>query len=115
VASTWPPTEPKPDREEIASMSTDSVSKAPRRDQAAEDQVRVAYGAVPLVLEGLSADDPIRTDVRDRARSLLLESGYLTSQELDTLTVKDAIAAVLRRIRAETRGTAQALGQTPRP
>jgi hypothetical protein len=96
-------------------MTRDRMSPASRESQAAEDQVRVAYGAVPLVLEGLSADDPIRTDVRDRARSLLLESGYLTSRELDTLTVKDAIAAVLRRLRAETGGTAQALGQTPRP
>jgi hypothetical protein len=83
-----------------------------RRKQAAEDQVRVAYGAVPVILEALPADDPFRTAIRERARSLLVALGYLTAEELGTLPVKDAIAAALRRFRDETGRTDQE--RTPR-
>jgi hypothetical protein len=79
--------------------------------RAAEDQVRVAYGAVPVILGALPADHPFRTAIRDRARSFLVESGYLTAEELDTLPVKDAIAAALRRYRAEIRRTNRERGR----
>lgn len=79
----------------------DMNAMALRRKQAAEDQVRVAYGAVPVILAGLPIDHPVRTAIRDRARSLLVERGYLTPEELGALPVKDAIAAALRRFRGE--------------
>ena len=56
-------------------MSEDRMTLVFRRKQAARDQVRIAYGAVPVILEGLPADDPFRAAIRDRARSLLVERG----------------------------------------
>src|SRR4051794_9850155 len=75
-------------------MSEDRKTLVLRRKQAASDQVRIAYGAVPVILEGLPADDPYRAAVRNRARSLLVERGCLTMEELGSLPVKDAIAKV---------------------
>jgi hypothetical protein len=72
-----------------------------RRTQAARDQVRVAYGAVPAILEVLAADDPFRVAIRERARSLLVAWGYLTSEDLGTLPVQTAITTALRRCRHE--------------
>jgi hypothetical protein len=79
----------------------DTIAMALRRKQAAEDQVRVAYGAVPAILEALPLDHPVRTAIRDRARALLVEWGYLSAEELGTLPIKDANAAVQRRYHAE--------------
>lgn len=79
----------------------DTITMALRRKQAAADQVRIAYGAVPAILEELPLDHPVRTAIRDRARALLVEWGYLTAEELDALPVKDAIAAIQRRFHAE--------------
>ncbi len=41
-------------------MSDDGMTVGVRRTQAARDQVRIAYGAVPEILEVLPADDPFR-------------------------------------------------------
>lgn len=68
-----------------------------QRRQVARDQVRVAYGALPVSLENLAADDPFLAEIRERARSWLIEQGYLTAEQLATLPVKDAITAVMRR------------------
>jgi hypothetical protein len=83
-----------------------------RHKQLVRDQVRVAYGAVPISLEALPADDPIRAAIRDRSRSLLVALGYLTWEGLGTLPVKDAIATALRRCRDELGRTDQ--GRAPR-
>lgn len=95
-------------------MTEDTITMALRRQQAAEDQVRIAYGAVPVILEGLPIDHPVRTAIRDRARSLLVQRGYLTAEELGALPVKDAIAAVLRRFRGEIGRADPGVGRAPR-
>ena len=94
-------------------MSEDRKSLVFRRKQAARDQVRIAYGEVPVILEGLPANDPFRAAIRNRARSLLVEHGYLTADELGTLPVKDAITTALGRCRDEIGRTDQ--GRAPRP
>lgn len=81
-------------------MRDDRGSLAQQYRLAVRDQVRVAYGAVPVILEGLSADDPFRTMIRDRARSWLVKSGALAVEELDTVPLTDAITTALRRLRA---------------
>jgi len=96
---TRPPIGIRSDPPEITVVPDNTKSIAGLRRQAARDQVRVAYGAVPVVLEGLPAGDPFRTAIRDRARSLLVEMHALTAQELDTLPIEDAIATALRRLR----------------
>ena len=78
-------------------MTEDRMTMARRRRQTVEDQVRIAYGAVPVILKGIPIDHPVRTTIRDRARVLIVEWGYLTAEELRTLSVKDAIVAALRR------------------
>ena len=83
-------------------MNEDMMTMALRRREAARDQVRVAYGAVPVILEGFPESDPVRVTIRERARSMLVDQGYLTGEDLDTLPVKDAITAVLKRLRDET-------------
>lgn len=72
-----------------------------RTRQAVRDQVRVTYGAVPISLEDLPADDPIRAAIRDQARSLLVERGYLSDEELRTFPVQTTIVAALHRWRDE--------------
>ena len=74
---------------------------AHRRRQAARDQVRVAYGAVPVILEGFPESDPVRVKIRERARAMLVEQGYLTAEEVDTLPAKAAITTVLNRLRGK--------------
>ncbi len=78
-------------------MIREARTIANQRRQVARDQVRVAYGALPVILESLAADDPFRAEIRERARLWLIEQGYLTAEELATLHVKDAIAMVRRR------------------
>jgi hypothetical protein len=107
-------------------VTEDRMTMARRRRQTVEDQVRVAYGAVPVILKGIPIEHPVRTTIRDRARVLIVEWGYLTAEELGTLSVKDAIAAALRRLRGEigradrvrggaTRSPAVPLVDTPAP
>jgi hypothetical protein len=97
----------------ITVKSEDRMTLGFRRKQAVRDQVRIAYGAVPVILEGLQADDPFRAAIRERARPLLVAWGYLTTEELGTLTVKDAIATALRRCHDEIDRTDW--GPAPRP
>jgi hypothetical protein len=105
--------------EGVTTMNEDTMPMVLRRKQsarrqAAEDQVRIAYGAVPVILEGLPPDHPVRTTIRDRARVLLVELGYLTEEELRTLPVKDAIVAALRQFRDEIARTDRVRGGAPR-
>jgi hypothetical protein len=81
-------------------MNEDMMT-ALRRRQMAQEQVRVAYGAVPAILQGFSESDPIRVQIRESARVMLVDWGYLTTEELDSLPVKDAIGAVLNRLCGE--------------
>src|SRR3954465_11425524 len=94
-------------------MSEDRKTLVFRHNQAARDQVRIAYGAVPTILEGIPVDDPFRAAIRNRARSLLVDLGCLTLEELGTLPVKDAITTALRRCRDETGRTDQGRGPQP--
>src|SRR3954470_877310 len=103
-----------PTMRRITVMSEDRKTVVFRRKQAARDQVRIAYGAVPTILEGLPVDDPFRAAIRNRARSLLMELGCLTLEELGTLPVKDAITTALGRCRAETGRTDQGRATQPR-
>lgn len=80
----------------------EGASLAQRRNQAGRDQVRVAYGAVPVVLEAFPESDPVRLEIRENARAMLVARGYLTAAELATLPVKEAIAVVLKRTRGGT-------------
>jgi hypothetical protein len=97
----------------ITVMSEDRKTLVLRRKQAARDQVRIAYGALPAILEGLPADDPFRAAIRERARSLLVAWGYLTTEELGTLTVADAITTALRSCRHEIGRTDRGRGTRP--
>jgi len=68
------------------------------------DQVRRAYGDAPSVLADLPSDDPHLATLRENARASLLNQGYLTEEELDTLPVDEAIDAAQRRLRAQIAG-----------
>jgi len=63
------------------------------------DQIRRAYGDAPSVLADLPSDDPHLAAVRDNARASLLKQGYLTEEDLDTLSVDEAIATARQRLR----------------
>jgi hypothetical protein len=65
------------------------------------DQVRRAYGDAPSVLADLSSDDPHLATVRENARASLLKQGYLTEEDLDTLSVDEAIATAQQRLRTQ--------------
>jgi len=83
-------------------MSREPTKTASRWiEQALRDQVRVAYGTVPLILEALPDDAPIRIKVRDGARAMLMEQGYLTAEELSILPIEDAIRTARQRFRTE--------------
>ncbi len=77
---------------------------AERRLRAGRDQVRVAYGAVPALLELFPESDPIRVRLRDSARDMLAAQGYLTVEEMATLPVQAAITTALKRLRDEPSG-----------
>jgi hypothetical protein len=62
------------------------------------DQVRVAYGTVPVILAGFPRDHPFRTRIPEEA-CVLLGKGYLTEAELGTLSVNEATRAASQRIR----------------
>jgi multidrug resistance efflux pump len=66
------------------------------------DQVRRAYGDAPSVLADLPSDDPHLAAIQENARASLLKQGYLTEEELDTLSVDEAIDVVQQRMRAES-------------
>jgi hypothetical protein len=93
---------------------TEDRMLAHRRRQAARDQVRVAYGAVPVILEGFPESDPVRVTIRERARAVLVAQGYLTAEEVDTLPVNDAITTVLNRLRGGASRADPVRGSAPR-
>ena len=68
------------------------------------DQIRRAYGDVPSVLADLPNDDPHLAAVQEQARTSLLRQGYLTEEELDTLSVDEALEAAQQRLRAQVAG-----------
>ena len=68
------------------------------------DQIRRAYGDAPSVLADLPSDDPHLAALRENARASLLNQGYLTEEELDTLPVDEAIEAARQRLRAQIAG-----------
>jgi hypothetical protein len=80
----------------------DDAAMAQQRNQAGRDQVRVAYGAVPVILEAFPESDPVRVKIRESARAMLVAQGYLTAEEMATLPVKEAITVVLKRLRTES-------------
>jgi hypothetical protein len=87
-------------------MSREPTKTASRWiEQALRDQVHVAYGTVPLILEALPddapIDAPIRIKVREGARAMLMEQGYLTAEELSILPIEDAIRTARQRFRTE--------------
>lgn len=82
----------------------DDAATAQRRHQAGRDQVRVAYGAVPVIFESFLESDPVRVRLRASARTMLVAHGYLTLEEMATLPLKEAITIVLKRFRGETSG-----------
>src|SRR4051812_48496982 len=108
-----PPAGLRADHKELIGMNEDMKVLIRRRTQAARDQVRIAYGAVPVILEGFPADDPFRASLRNRARALLVEEGDLTAEEFCTLPVADAISTTLRRFRDEVSHLDRS--RTPRP
>jgi hypothetical protein len=69
-----------------------------QQKSATVDRVRVAYGAVPVILEKLPSDFPLRAKLRDEARQLLRQQGLLTEAELDSLPITEAIRLVLQRV-----------------
>jgi hypothetical protein len=92
------------------------------------DQVRRAYGIVPIELSDLPSDDPQLVELRESARASLLKQGSLTDDELGTLSVDAAIETALRRLREQaaslkaqaaeqgshTGGNQAAFGKAPR-
>jgi hypothetical protein len=68
------------------------------------EQVRRAYGVVPIELADLSSGDPQLAEIRESARASLQKQGYLTQDELDTLSSDAAIAVVMDRLRDQSAG-----------
>lgn len=79
-------------------MNDDPVL-AQRRNHVGRDRVRVAYGAVPVVLEIFPESDPVRVEIRESARETLVAQGLLSVDELATLPEQVAITMVLKRLR----------------
>ena len=73
-------------------------------EKSLPDQIRRAYGDAPSVLADLPSDDPHLAAVRENARTSLLKQGYLTDEDLDTLSVDEAIAAARQRLRDQVAG-----------
>jgi hypothetical protein len=65
-------------------------------------QVRVAYGAPPHLLRGLSAEDPLAVAARRAARASLVRRGWLTEAELDDLSMVQAERLAMERLRASS-------------
>ncbi|MDF3040915.1 MAG: hypothetical protein K0Q71_3621 [Thermomicrobiales bacterium] len=59
-------------------------------EKSVPDPIRRAYGAAPSVLADLPDDDPHLAAVNENARASLLKQGYLTEEDLDTLSVRHA-------------------------
>jgi len=70
------------------------------REQRAREQVRVAYGEVPTLLEGLPVDYPQLIKMRQLACSILVAEELLTEEELRTQSLTEATRTVVQRVRA---------------
>jgi hypothetical protein len=70
------------------------------REHRAREQVRVAYGEVPTLFEGLPVDYPLLTKIRQLASSILVAEELLTDEELRTLSLTEATRTVVQRVRA---------------
>ena len=70
------------------------------REQRAREQVRVAYGEVPTLFEGLPVEYPLLTKIRQLACSILVAEELLTDEELRTLSLTEATRTVVQRVRA---------------
>ena len=71
------------------------------QERALPDQIRRAYGQVPIELADLPDDDPQLATLRESARAALIARGHLRQEELDTLPVDEAIGVALQRLRGE--------------
>ena len=68
------------------------------------DQVRTAYGHVPVELSDLSSDDPQLAQMRESARASLIKHDRLTQEELNTLPIEEAIDVAVQRLRDQAAG-----------
>ena len=71
------------------------------QEKTLPDQVRAAYGRVPIELSDLASDDPQLAQIRESARASLVKQDWLTEEELDTLPVDEAIDVAVQRIREQ--------------
>lgn len=62
------------------------------------DLVRRAFGDLPDQPAGRGSDAPSQSEMRAGARAALIERGHLTEEELDSLSVDEAIGAALARM-----------------
>ena len=75
---------------------------AQRRHEAERIQVRIAYGAGPVILEASPESDPVRVRLRERAHTKLVAQGDLAAEEMATRPLKEAVTVVLKRLRGES-------------
>jgi hypothetical protein len=68
-------------------------------EKSLPDQIRRAYGDAPSVLSDLPSDDPHLAAVSENARASLLKQGYFTEEDLDTLSVDEAVTTARQRLR----------------
>src|SRR5215207_8108533 len=69
------------------------------QEKTLPDQVRAAYGQVPIELSDLASDDPQLAQLRESARASLVKHDRLTEDELNTLPVDKAVDVAVQRLR----------------
>ena len=69
------------------------------QEKTLPDQVRTAYGQVPIELSDLASDDPQLAQIRESARASFVKHDRLTEEELNTLPVDEAVAVAVQRLR----------------
>ena len=70
------------------------------REQRAREQVRVAYGEVATLFEGLVVEYLLLIKIRELACSILVADELLPDEELRTLSLTEATQTVVQRVRA---------------
>ena len=70
------------------------------REQRAREQVRVAYGEVPTLFEGLPVEYLLLIKIRQLACTILVAEDLLTDEELRTLSLTEATRTVVQRVGA---------------
>ena len=70
-------------------------------EKSLPERVRRAYGDPPAILADLPSDDPHLAEVQAQARASLLNQGYLTEEEIDTLPASEALEAAQHRLREQ--------------